>query len=64
MLYGRRLERVAELQLHHYKSVKFRADIVNLFDRVYLLRDGTGIGVGAPHYGNRRGFYCGLGLDF
>jgi outer membrane receptor protein involved in Fe transport len=64
MLYGRRLERVPELQLCHYKSVKFRADIVNLFDRVYLLREGTGIGVGAPQYGNRRGFYGGLALDF
>ncbi len=47
-----------------FKSLKLRFDIVNLFDRVYLLRDGTGIGVGAPQYGNRRGFYAGLALDF
>lgn len=47
-----------------FKSLKFRFDIVNLFDQVYLLRDGTGVGVGAPQYGNRRGFYAGLAMDF
>ena len=47
-----------------FRSAKFRFDIVNLFDAVYLLRDGTGIGVGAPQYGNRRGFYAGLSFDF
>jgi outer membrane cobalamin receptor len=37
-----------------------RLAVVNLFDRSYLLRDGSGIGVGAPQYGPRRGFYLGL----
>ena len=34
-------------------SVRFA--IVNLLDRVYEIRDGTGIGVGAPQFGPRRG---------
>ncbi len=37
-----------------------RFDVLNLFDRAYQLRDGTGIGVGAPQYGMRRGFFAGL----
>ncbi len=31
-----------------------RADITNVFDAVYQLRDGSGIGVGAAQYGQRR----------
>ncbi|HKV97991.1 MAG TPA: TonB-dependent receptor [Gammaproteobacteria bacterium] len=38
--------------------------IVNLFDRVYEIRNGTGIGVGAPQYGPRRGFFLGLTKSF
>jgi outer membrane receptor protein involved in Fe transport len=37
-----------------------RADIINLFDEKYEIRDGTGIGVGAPQWGPRRGFFFGL----
>lgn len=37
-----------------------RFDIVNVFDAVYELRDGSGIGVFAPQFGARRGFYVGL----
>jgi len=37
-----------------------RLDIVNLFDKVYEIRDGTGVGVGAPSYGPRRGVFVGL----
>lgn len=37
-----------------------RFDIVNVFDTVYELRDGSGIGVFAPQFGARRGFYIGL----
>jgi outer membrane receptor protein involved in Fe transport len=42
------------------KPVTLRFDIVNLFDKIYELRDGSGIGVFAPQYGARRGFYAGL----
>jgi hypothetical protein len=37
-----------------------RFDIINLFDREYQIRNGTGVGVGAPQYGPRRGFFIGL----
>ncbi len=37
-----------------------RFDVVNLFDTVYEIRDGTGIGVFAPQYGPHRGFFLGL----
>jgi outer membrane receptor protein involved in Fe transport len=34
--------------------------VVNLLDSTYVIRDGTGIGVFAPQYGPRRGFYIRL----
>ena len=37
-----------------------RFDIINVFDRVYEIRNGTGVGVGAPQYGPRRGFFIGV----
>ena len=37
-----------------------RFDVVNIFDAVYQIRSGTGIGVFAPQYGMRRGFFVGL----
>jgi outer membrane receptor protein involved in Fe transport len=42
------------------KPITARFDVVNLFDTVYQLRSGTGIGVFAPQYGPRLGFYVGL----
>jgi outer membrane receptor protein involved in Fe transport len=42
------------------KPLTARFDIVNLFDQIYELRDGSGIGVFAPQFGPRRGFYFGL----
>jgi outer membrane receptor protein involved in Fe transport len=37
-----------------------RFDIINVFDKVYEIRNGTGVGVGAPQFGPRRGFFFGL----
>ena len=37
-----------------------RFDVVNLFDSIYEIRDGSGIGVFAPQFGPRRGFFLGL----
>jgi outer membrane receptor protein involved in Fe transport len=42
------------------KPLTVRFDIVNLFDQIYELRTGSGIGEFAPQYGARRGFYFGL----
>jgi outer membrane receptor protein involved in Fe transport len=41
-----------------------RLAVVNLFDRSYQLRDGSGIGVGAPQFGLRRSVYVTVGKPF
>jgi outer membrane receptor protein involved in Fe transport len=42
------------------KPTTLRFDIVNLFDTIYEIRDGSGIGVFAPQFGPRRGFFFGI----
>jgi outer membrane receptor protein involved in Fe transport len=42
------------------KPTALRFDVVNLFDTVYEIRDGSGIGVFAPQFGPRRGFFVGI----
>jgi outer membrane receptor for ferrienterochelin and colicins len=37
-----------------------RFDVINALDRIYEIRNGTGVGVGAPQFGPRRGFFFGL----
>jgi opacity protein-like surface antigen len=37
-----------------------RFDVVNVADTVYEIRDGSGIGVFAPQFGPRRGYYMGI----
>jgi outer membrane receptor protein involved in Fe transport len=37
-----------------------RFDVMNIFDEVYQIRNGTGVGVGAPQFGPRRGLFFGL----
>lgn len=46
------------------KPLTLRVDVVNLFDRVYQIRDGSGIGVFAPQYGPRRSIYAGVTQKF
>jgi outer membrane receptor protein involved in Fe transport len=46
------------------KGLSIRFDVVNAFDRTYLIRDGSGVGVGAPQYGARRGFFAGIRKKF
>jgi outer membrane receptor protein involved in Fe transport len=41
-----------------------RVSAINLFDRSYELRDGSGIGVGAPQYAPRRTLYLSLSKPF
>jgi outer membrane receptor for ferrienterochelin and colicins len=45
-------------------GVEVRADVINLLDHIYEIRDGTGVGVGAPEFGARRGFFVGVSKDF
>jgi outer membrane receptor protein involved in Fe transport len=42
------------------KPTTLRFDVVNLFDKIYEIRDGSGIGVFAPQFGPRRGFFVGI----
>jgi outer membrane receptor for ferrienterochelin and colicins len=41
-----------------------RIDVINLLDKVYEIRNGTGVGVGAPQYGPRRGLFFGVTETF
>ena len=41
-------------------TLSLRFDVVNALDKVYEIRNGTGIGVGAPQYGARRGLFVGV----
>jgi outer membrane receptor protein involved in Fe transport len=45
-------------------KVEGRLALINAFDKSYLLRDGSGVGVGAPQYGARRSLYAGLSTSF
>ena len=46
------------------KGLTLRFDVINVFDQIYQIRNGTGVGVGAPQYGPRRGFYGGVAWAF
>ena len=41
-----------------------RLDVINVADKVYAIRNGTGIGVFAPQFGPRRGLFGGLAWQF
>jgi outer membrane receptor protein involved in Fe transport len=42
------------------KPLTVRFDVVNLFDTIYQLRSGTGVGEFAAQYGPRRGYFIGI----
>lgn len=46
------------------RPLSLRVSIVNLFDRTYLVRSGTGVGEYAPQYGPRRGAFLELTQRF
>ena len=46
------------------KPITVRFDVVNVFDKVYEIRDGSGIGVFAPQFGPRRAYFVGLSQKF
>lgn len=41
-----------------------RFAVINAFDRIYEIRDGSGVGAGAPQYLPRRGLYLTLSKSF
>ena len=53
-----------EVPMPGMKPLTLRFDIINVFDHVYELRDGSGIGVFAPQFGPRRGFFGGVSQRF
>ncbi|MBV8838440.1 MAG: TonB-dependent receptor [Alphaproteobacteria bacterium] len=44
--------------------VTVRFDVVNVTDNVYEIRNGAGVGVFAPQFGPRRGYYGGITQKF
>ncbi len=46
------------------KGTELRLDVLNLLDRRYEIRDGTGVGVGAPQFGLRRTILVGVTQKF
>ncbi len=46
------------------RSTQLRLDVINLLDRIYEIRNGTGVGVGAPQYGLRRTILVGIAERF
>jgi len=51
---------------HHFDGpgVDVRLDVINVADHKYEIRDGGGVGVGAPQYGPRRGVFFGISKTF
>jgi outer membrane receptor protein involved in Fe transport len=45
-------------------KINVRLALINVTDEVYEIRDGSGIGVGAPQFGPRRGAYVGFTKSF
>jgi hypothetical protein len=41
-----------------------RLDVLNIADSIYQIRNGTGVGVGAPQYGIRRTILAGITQRF
>ena len=46
------------------RGTELRVDVINVLDRKYVLRDGSGLGVGNPQYGLRRAILAGLSQRF
>jgi outer membrane receptor protein involved in Fe transport len=58
------VEHVWHLHSAGISELKLRFDCLNLFDEVYEIRNGTGLGIAAPAYGPRRAFYAGITAVF
>jgi outer membrane receptor protein involved in Fe transport len=55
---------VQAIPIHLGKGLHMRLDVLNLLDRKYEIRDGTGVGVGAPQFGLRRTILAGISETF
>ncbi len=55
---------VQKIPISVSKGTQVRIDVINLFDNSYQIRDGAGVGVGAPQFGQRRTFLVTLAQKF
>jgi outer membrane receptor protein involved in Fe transport len=55
---------VQKLDFGPWHGAEARLDVINLFDENYQIRNGTGVGVGAPQFGPRRTVLAGLTQRF
>jgi len=58
------LSAVQTLNVGSLHGTQLRLDVINLLDRKYEIRNGTGVGVGAPQFGLRRTILAGLAQRF
>lgn len=58
------VEHVWRFQNSSITVLKLRLDCLNLFDTIYELRNGSGLGVAAAAFGSRRGIYGGVTVVF
>jgi hypothetical protein len=55
---------VQKIPISISKSTQVRFDVINLLDNQYQIRNGQGVGVGAPQFGQRRTFLVTLAQKF
>jgi len=53
-----------EFRLDRTGPLTVRFDVINVTDKVYQIRSGSGVGVFAPQYGPPRGFFGGIAWQF
>ena len=58
------LSAVQTIKTGYVGQTQLRVDLINLLDRKYEIRDGTGVGVGAPQFGLRRTILAGIAQRF
>lgn len=58
------LSAARDVELPQLGVVNLHVALINATDKVYEIRDGSGIGVGAPQYGPRAGVFLGLSKAF
>jgi outer membrane receptor protein involved in Fe transport len=58
------LSAARDFDLPQFGKTHVRIALINATDEVYEIRDGSGIGVGAPQFGPRAGVYLGLTKEF
>ena len=46
------------------RALSVRVDVTNLFDTIYRVHDGSGVGAGQPQYGPRRAVFFGIRKAF